>query len=212
MAATSDPVDRRAALKAKSRKAILDAAAGLMRARRSADFSVDDLAAAADVSRRTVFNHFASLEDIVTAVAGEMLADVLDHMEAQATSAEPETVLGDLVAIASGVHLVPTIAYLVAIFGLDEHDDTRRAVLMQRAFHLFTNRMSASIATRHPEAEPLAVELLTAAFCGGLLGLVDRWIAATGAEDSPESRRAWDDLLADLTAVLREPATREPGA
>jgi TetR/AcrR family transcriptional regulator of autoinduction and epiphytic fitness len=208
MSATPEPVDRRAALKAKSRNAILDAAATLMRRRGSTEFSVDELAAAADVSRRTVFNHFASLEDVITAVAGEMLVDVLDQMEAQATSAarEPETVLADLVAIASGDHLVPTIAYLISIFWDEESEpDTRRAVLMQRAFSLFTGRMSAAIARRHPDTDPLAVELLTAAFCGGLLGFVDRWIEATGGDDTPRSRQAWDDLIAALTAVLREP-------
>ncbi|WP_030158702.1 TetR/AcrR family transcriptional regulator [Glycomyces sp. NRRL B-16210] len=208
MAATPDPVDRRSALKAKSHKAILDAAADLMHRRGSSDFSVDELAAAADVSRRTVFNHFASLEDVVTAVAGQMLADVVDGMEAQAADAsrEPDSVLADLGATASGDHLVPIVVYLIGIFGgHDPEPSTRHAVLMQRAFDLFTRRMSTAIARRHPDADALAVQLLTAAFCGGVLGFVDRWIEDTGAADTPASRRAWDDLIARLTAVLREP-------
>lgn len=210
MAATPDPVDRRSALKAKSRKAILDAAAALMHERGTSDFSVDELAAAADVSRRTVFNHFASLEDVITAVAGQLLTGVVDDMEAQATSAarEPDTVLADLAATASGDHLVPTVVYLIGIFdGDDPEPSTRHAVLMQRAFDLFTRRMAAAIAHRHPETDALDVHLLTAAFCGGVLGFVDRWIATTGAADTPASRRAWDDLITRLAAVLREPGS-----
>lgn len=208
MADAIPAVDGRSAVKAKSRQAILSAAADLMRARRSAGFSVDELAAAADVSRRTVFNHFASLEDVTTEAAGQMLGEVVGRMEAEATDASrlPGTVLEDLVATASGDHLVPAVAYLIEVFdGADERRSTREAVLMQRAFALFTERMSTAIAHRHPHSDAFKVELLVAAFSGGVLGLVDRWIDATGAADTPASRAVWDDLIANLAAVLREP-------
>jgi AcrR family transcriptional regulator len=206
MASTSEPVDRRAALKAKSRRSILDAAAAIMRERRSTDFSVDELAAAADVSRRTVFNHFASLEDVATEVAAEMLNEIVDDMQAQAASAPPDTVLADLVATASADQLVPVVAGLFALLGIGESDTAHReAVLMQRAFNLFTQRMSAAMTRRHPDVDALAVELLVAAFCGGILVFVRNWTDETGAVDTPESRRAWDDLLARLIEVLREP-------
>jgi AcrR family transcriptional regulator len=198
-------VDRRAALKAKSHKAILDAAADLMRERRSTNFSVDELAAAADVSRRTVFNHFDSLEDVVIAVAGHMLVDIVDAMEAEAANASGD-VLGDLTAAGSADHLVPTIAYLIEVLGGDPKQPSERgAVLMQRAIALFTEQMSASIARRHPRVDELQVGFLVAAFCGGLLGLVEHWATATGGTDTAASRRTWNDLLARLVLVLREP-------
>jgi AcrR family transcriptional regulator len=209
MPATTGPVDRRAALKAKSRQAILDAAASLMERRRTTDFSVDELAAAADVSRRTVFNHFAGLEDVITEVAGQMLTDVVDRMSAQAADAErePDTVLADLVATSSGEQLVPVVAELFDILGGGDgpQPGNREAFLMQRAFNLFTERMTGAMTRRHPETDPLAVRLLVAAFCGGLLGFVHLWIEETGAVDTPDSRRAWDRLVASVTEVLREP-------
>jgi TetR/AcrR family transcriptional regulator, regulator of autoinduction and epiphytic fitness len=206
MSETPAPTDRRAALKARSRKAILDAAAALMRERRSPDFSVDELAAAADVSRRTVFNHFDSLEAVVTAVAGNMLVDIVDAMEAEAANAsDGATVLGDLAAAASADHLVPTVAYLIEVLGDEQEAGERGAVLMQRAVALFTERMSASVARRHPRIPERRVAFLVAAFCGGLLGLVDHWTAATGGTDTPASRHTWNELLADLVLVLREP-------
>lgn len=206
MASTSEPVDRRAALKAKSRRAILDAAAAIMRQRRSTDFSVDELAAAADVSRRTVFNHFASLEDVATEVAAEMLNEIVDDMQAQAASAPPDTVLADLVATASADQLVPVVSGLFDLLGIGESDTSHReAVLMQRAFTLFTERMSAAMTRRHPDVDALAVQLLVAAFCGGILAFVRNWTDETGAVDTSESRRAWDHLVTRLTAVLRNP-------
>ncbi len=216
MDAIPDPADRRAALKAKSRQAILEAAAELMLRRHRADFSVDELAAAADVSRRTVFNHFASLADVATEVAGQMLVEVVDRMAAEAANATREvgTVLEDLVATAAGEHLVPTIVTLTGVFdGEGLRQATREAVLMQGAFALFTQRMSTVMTQRHPDSDALQVELLVAAFSGGILGLVDRWMEATGAVDTPDSRQVWDDLIASLAAVLREPAPRAtPGA
>src|SRR5690606_13444216 len=105
-------------------------------------------------------------------------------------SREADTVLGDLVATASGEHLVPAVAYLIEVFGdADPRQDTREAVLMQGAFALFTRRMPTVMAQRHPGSDVLQVELLVAAFSGGVLGLVDRWIEATGAADTPASRR-----------------------
>jgi AcrR family transcriptional regulator len=206
MALHSEPIDRRAALKAKTRRAILDAAAEIMQQRRTTDFSVDELAAAADVSRRTVFNHFASLEDVATEVAAEMLNEIVDDIQAQAPSAPPETVLADLVATAAADQLVPVVAGLVELLGVGEPEQAdREAVLMQRAFTLFTERMSAAMTRRHPEVDSLPVRLLVAAFCGGVLVFVNDWIAETGAVDTAESRRAWDRYIASLAAVLREP-------
>jgi AcrR family transcriptional regulator len=209
MSANPAPVDRRAAMKAKSRKAILDAAAALMHERRSTSFSVDELAAAADVSRRTVFNHFDSVEAVITAVAGRMLVDIVDAMEAEAakTSGDGATVLGDLAAAGSADHLVPTVAYLIEVLGADlsQPPPERGAVLMQRAISLFTVRMSAVITRRHPNVDELQAAFLVAAFNGGLLGLVGRWGLATGGTDTAASRRVWNDLLAGLVTVLREP-------
>ncbi|PRY55775.1 TetR/AcrR family transcriptional regulator [Glycomyces artemisiae] len=203
------PVDRRAALKAKSRKAILDAAADLMRERQGTGFSVDELAAAADVSRRTVFNHFATLADVATEVAGQMLVEVVDRMSARAANdeREPDTVLADLAATSSGDHLVPVVVELFGILGGEPQPGEREALLMQRAFNLFTERMTAAMTGRHPDVDALAVRLLVAAFCGGLLGFVHLWIEETGAADTPGSRRAWDRFVGRVTAVLREPGT-----
>ena len=68
--------NRFAALKARHRRAILDAAKELISEGGAARFSVDQLAERADVSRRTVFNHFASIDDVVTTVCTEVLGVV----------------------------------------------------------------------------------------------------------------------------------------
>ncbi|MFC4337478.1 TetR/AcrR family transcriptional regulator [Salininema proteolyticum] len=209
MEATPRPEDRRSSVRTRSREAILTAAAELMEQRRRTDFSVDDLARTADISRRTIFNHFTSLDDVVTTVAGRMLTTVVDDMRAQAMNParEKSTILDDLAATASGDNLVPTIAYLIEVFdGDDDRAEVRGAVLMRDSLTLFTQRMSAAIAHRHPDTDPLTVNLLVAAFSGGLIGIVEPWAETGGATDTPDSRRAWDRYITRLTDVLREPA------
>ena len=80
-------VDRRGALKARHRQAIVDAARRLIDARQGPRFSVDELAAEADVSRRTVFNHFDSLDDVILAACTEILDAVVASFRQAATAA-----------------------------------------------------------------------------------------------------------------------------
>lgn len=61
------PSDKREALKWHNRRAIVDAAARLARHKGLQGFTVNDLAEAAGVSRRTVFNHFSGVEEAVQA-------------------------------------------------------------------------------------------------------------------------------------------------
>ncbi len=80
--------DRRTAIKTRHRQAIIDAATALISEGGTARFSVDELAARADVSRRTIFNHFASIDDVVTTACTHVLGIVIEDFRA-AFSASP---------------------------------------------------------------------------------------------------------------------------
>jgi AcrR family transcriptional regulator len=69
----------RAAQRRRTRRAIVDAAARLLAAGQTP--SVADIAAEADVSRRTVYMHFATLEQILLdATAGALTPPQVDHV------------------------------------------------------------------------------------------------------------------------------------
>ena len=105
--------DRRAALRARHRRAIVAAAATLMEEKGGARFTVDELAARADVARRTIFNHFASLDDVVVEVCEDVLGSVVETLGASA--AEPgtdrPTPLDDVTAALRGTDLVGPVSY-----------------------------------------------------------------------------------------------------
>src|SRR5699024_12413742 len=83
-------------------------------------FTVDELAERADVSRRTVFNHFASLEDVFAEVCAEVLGELIEKLavpiDAAATD-DPTTepgpaMLDELAAVVRSTDLVTPMAYL----------------------------------------------------------------------------------------------------
>ena len=221
-AAASDPVpDRRGALRARHRRAIVDAAAALMEDKGGARFTVDELAARADVARRTIFNHFASLDDVVVEVCEDVLGAVVDALGASAAEpaapdAEPDaggdpgpgagraTPLDDLTAALRSTDLVAPMAYLTRALGGDATEPTPRVTTMVvRTFTHLAERLVAGTTRRHPDVDPLEIELLVGALMAGVLVIQRRWWATTGAADDDASRRVWAELLDRLVERTR---------
>src|ERR1700734_2116544 len=78
----------RAAQRRRTRKAIVEAASRLLTA--GADPSINDIAAAADVSRRTIYTYFPTLDQLLLdAAIGAMNVDVENVIDA-AGAADPQ--------------------------------------------------------------------------------------------------------------------------
>jgi len=200
-------VDRRAALKARHRRAIVDAAAALIAQSGGTTFSVDELAERADVSRRTIFNHFASLDDVVTEVCSEVVGAALDRLDAIASD-EPgdrrDVPLFDEVAQAlRSTDFVTPLVYLTRVLGDEGGSSPRRVLTLIKVFAEVSSRLTAALAGRHPDADPVDVELLVGALMSGLIVIYLRWVDVTGAVDDPSSREAWTCLLERLLDATR---------
>ncbi|WP_411698125.1 TetR/AcrR family transcriptional regulator [Conyzicola sp.] len=199
-------IDRRAALKARHRQAILDAAAALIRERGKPRFSVDELAERADVARRTVFNHFSSLDDIVQITCTRVLTDAVDEFRA-ATRAAPtggsrHALFSEIAAAVQGMDLPSVIAYLWGVLA-EDGEDGRSESAMQNVFAHATDQLSMEIAGRSDELDQLEVEVLVSSLMNGVAVAARHWITRTGASLDPASRGIWDELLARLLASVR---------
>ncbi|OCI33184.1 TetR/AcrR family transcriptional regulator [Oerskovia enterophila] len=199
--------DRRAALKARHRRAIVDAAAALIGESGGTAFSVDELASRADVSRRTVFNHFASLDDVVTEVCSEVVGAALGRLDALSTSADPahaDAALLDEVADAlRATDFVTPLTYLTRVLGDEGGPSPRRALTLIKVFAEVSTRLTTGLASSHPEADPFDVELLVGSVMSGLIVIYLHWVEVTGAVDDVDSRETWSALLERLLDATR---------
>ncbi len=195
-------------LKSRHRRAIVDAAAALTAEHGHTGFGVDELAERADVSRRTVFNHFRSLDDIVLEVFGQMLDAILDSIEASLDAAggeHPANMFDELAAAIRGTDLLTPITRLKHVLRQEGNEPSpSRAALFERAMNDVGARLAGIMTRRHPEADPLVVDLMCGAVISGGAVTVQHWEQATGGVDDDASRRVWNDLLDRMIAVNRD--------
>lgn len=203
--------DRRTALKERHRQAIVDAAAALIAEADGTDFTVDELAVRADVSRRTIFNHFAGVDDVIAAVCGDVLGTIAESLEARAGScaidlaADPAVLIESIAAALRETDLVGPMSYLTRVLGGARGDvSPRRAVMLLQALGAVAERMVAELDRRHPEVDPVAVHLLVSSVMSGLAVIHRHWTESTGAVDTPESRLVWEGLLDRLISATRD--------
>ncbi|GAB3649682.1 TetR/AcrR family transcriptional regulator [Glycomyces tarimensis] len=194
--------DRRALLKERHRRAIIDAAAALMEETGGTEFTVVQLAERADVSRRTVFNHFATVDDIVITVCGELLGAIVDGLELG--SARSDSPFDEVADVLSSADLVEPMAYLTRVLGGPDAGQTpRSAVILLRSFTQVSEGLSAKILQRHPDTDELTAHLLVSALVSGLITIHRHWHAQTGAAVDAHSHRVWQRLLERLLDATR---------
>lgn len=210
VSAASAASDRRSILKQRHRRAIIDAAAALM-SEQGMSFSVDELAARADVARRTVFNHFNSLDEVIVEACSELLGSTLDELVSlmKHGTEVPGSMADQVIAALRRSDVVGPMARLTAMLGDDggqlgdARPSPRSALIALRSFTAITRRMSEELRLGYPDADPLDVDLFSGAFIGGLAVLYQHWSAATGAVDTRESREAWTRLREQFLTALQ---------
>ncbi|WP_433041661.1 TetR/AcrR family transcriptional regulator [Dactylosporangium sp. CS-033363] len=200
---------RREALKARHRAAILAAARSLIDERDGAPFSVDELAERADVARRTVFNHFASLDDVLltlgTEVISVLVADFLAEVAAAPVGAGSRASMFDeLARLFRAADLAPAVVSVTKILGgRHDMDDPRKFMLTHTAFRRVAGALAPEVTRRYAGANPLDVELLVHSLMSGITVIAGRWIELTGATLDDASRAVWDELLTRLLDNIR---------
>ncbi|WP_461169690.1 TetR/AcrR family transcriptional regulator [Arthrobacter sp. Z1-15] len=197
--------DRRAALKNRHRQAIVDAAAALMDERSGTDFTVEELAERADVSRRTVFNHFSSLDDVVVEVCSDALGSVIEGLaDVPVGDGTNASMMDEMAAVLRAADLVAPLAYLTRVLGRPAAQPSPRQALMTlRVFTEVSNLLLAAVLLRRPDADKLDLHLLVGSLAGGVGVLYHHWAAETGAVDTPESRQVWSRQLERLIEAVR---------
>ena len=215
MNATSPPVDGRSALREERRRAILDAARALATEHGADGFTVDQVAARAAVSRRTVFNHVAGLDQLLVAVCEQILAEATVDRRAEVERRPADRPPGpaggraalDAVAEATrGVDLPTAIATIHRVLGSPEVGDERAQGISRTAFDHVGGRLRQQLVERAPGLDPVDLEIDLALLFSGIVTIAGLWLEQHPglAPDVPSDARAgWDALLDRVLLRLR---------
>jgi AcrR family transcriptional regulator len=191
--------DRRAELKARHREAILDAADALIRERGKPRFSVDELAQRADVARRTVFNHFSSLDDVILTTCTRLLSKVVDEFRTTAAAipvgdGSRGSLFEQITTTLRDIDLPTVVAYLWGVLA-SEGDDKRSHNAVQEVFTRASEQLSTEMAQRSAELDEFEVAILVSSLMNGIAVVSRYWVIESGAALDDASRALWDKLL-----------------
>jgi AcrR family transcriptional regulator len=199
------------------RRRIIGAATDLLAEHGVEGLSVDDVAARAEVSRRTVFNYFHSTEELLIAVGTEILGEAVDSLQLDgpqmvgppmdgplAAVGGHAALLDDLAALLRSIDLLGTMIRLTHILGPMGHQDTRVLAIVRDTMLSVSDRLLTTASRRHPDVPELDVELLVSSLLGGLIVLHKSWTVRSGLADTPETRQLWAELFDRFIAQLRD--------
>ncbi len=165
------PEGRRERKRRETRTRIADAAMALFQARGFTAVTVDEIAEAADVSKPTFFNYFATKEDVVIAWQDKFaltLAEAVASRPAQETLPEAvEAAMADALIRAATPESAAITALIRATPALTARNQVKY-VNLEKA-------LSEALLAREPDADLLEVKLLSMITIGALRVATDAW-------------------------------------
>ena len=212
---SSSSDDRRTQLRGQRHVAIVDAARALATEHGADGFTVEGVARVAGVSRRTVFNHFAGIDQLLVAVCEqiytEVTVDLLASLE-RGTTTLPEGADRSRAALAAlcestrSVDLPAAVATIHRVLGAPDPADERAETIARTALEHVVGRLRERLVAQVPGVDQLDLELTLALLTSGLASIARRWVEEHPdlQNDVPTQARAdWDLLLDRLLQQLR---------
>ncbi len=192
-------VSRRELNKAATRDAIAEAALNFLRTRELNEFTVDDVAIAAGVSRRTFFNYFSSVEAAVASFTQRYLDSVIAELEARPSD---EPILESAQFALSAVGSPRDLAILAETFTLTQDPALGRFQL--QAWDDCSIKITE--VARHrlpPGTDELYINALVGAVVGSCRAAVGVWFSQRGADTSEDSLAQLRELLGTTISLIR---------
>ena len=193
------PPSRRELNKAATRDAIAGAALQFLRTKALNEFTVDEVAAAAGVSRRTFFNYFSSVEAAVASFTQRYLDSVIVDLDAR-PAAEPLLESAQY-ALSNGGN-PRDLALLAEIFALTQDPALGRFQL--QAWEECTVKITAVARHRLPaDTDELYLNTLVGAVTGSCKAAFSVWLSQRGPDTSEESLAHLRSLLDTTISLIR---------
>ncbi|MCQ9163388.1 TetR family transcriptional regulator [Arthrobacter sp. STN4] len=193
------PTSRRELNKAATREAIAGATLAFLRAKSLSEFTVDDVAAAAGVSRRTFFNYFSSVEAAVASFTQNYLDTVIAELESRPAD---EPILESAGHALSAVDSAADLAMLAETFALTQDPQLGRFQL--QAWEECSSKIADVARHRLPPAtDELYIQALVGAVVGSCKAAFGVWFQEHGSDISPASLAHLRELLGTTISLVR---------
>ncbi|WP_285725642.1 TetR/AcrR family transcriptional regulator [Psychromicrobium xiongbiense] len=198
----SPKTSRRELNKRATRMAIIDAAVELLRARGLGNFTAEDVAEAAGISRRTFFNYFSSPEAALSATLENFLEGVIAEFAHRPAN---ESLLDSAIASVESFVEPTALARMAEVCHLTQtQDEVQRWQLA--AWEQATQSVTAAAEQRlGPDANPLFLRALVASIIASGRVAVELWLE--GQAQSEIDDQASEKLRALITAALHHVRT-----
>jgi AcrR family transcriptional regulator len=208
-AGADGPVSRRELNKAATRQAITGATLALLRQRGPGNFTVEDIAEAAGISRRTFFNYFSSTEAAIASVTNGFLDSALEQFRRRPAD-EPilESARAALVELADPM----TVAPLAELFGLTQGNPLMARSELEAWDHCTEQIVAAARERSQGDArtgqgsgtdqDELYVRALAGSVVSCGKAAMDVWFRRCGPDLSPTSLAILRQLLIDSMGLL----------
>ncbi|WP_396125352.1 TetR/AcrR family transcriptional regulator [Arthrobacter sp. CJ23] len=197
----SDPAapSRRELNKAATRRAISMAALGLLREKGVGQFTVEDIAAAAGISRRTFFNYYSSFEAAMASVADGFLDRALEQFRLRPAS-EPvlESAQAALMALADPA----TIAPMAEFFSLTQENASLARSELEAWDHCTSQIIDAARERFGPHANELYLRALAGSVISCGKAAMTVWFEESGSDLSAASLTRLRQYLIDAMGLL----------
>lgn len=176
----------------RSRRALREAFVALVLEQGYSAVTVEALTARADTSKATFYAHFHDMEDLLRAVVGDLVAELVTEAEAAVTTSLDKPVArGDaVVTICRHVETHRNL-YRVALSGAGNGQG--RATLAE-AIATATERVFARVVNDMGASPRRDIRLVAHAWAGALIALIDHWLHV----DQDLSADAFSSLIAPL--------------
>lgn len=184
--------------KAQTRLALEDAALELFATKGFDATTVDEIAAACDVSRRTFFRYYASKEEVFSGEHEDEETAVFEFISARPAS-EPALTSLRAAVVAMADDLGADRERLLAKMRIIQQTPSLESTALQHSSEMVDRIVEALVA--RSEGEPAAddvfrMRLVTQAAIGALRAAIERWAADGGTDDLGEVTTDALDLLA----------------
>jgi len=197
------PPSRRELNKAATRQAITDAALELLRSKGPGNFTVEDIADAAAISRRTFFNYFSSTEAALASVTHGFLDNALAQFRLRPAD-EPilESARAALVQLADPM----TVAPMAELYSLAQSSPQLNRSELEAWDHCTAEIIDAArerfARTTGEELDELYLRALAGSIISCGKAAMDVWFADCGADLSATSLARLRQLLIDAMGLL----------